>query len=71
MISIKTLKDNYLIDDNWLSQNKIIYATIGVDFGGNKSAHSFTLTGFTEKYKEVVILDEYYCKKRINRNKSA
>ena len=58
--------ENYLIDDNWLSQNKIIYATIGVDFGGNKSAHSFTLTGFTEKYKEVVILDEYYCKKRIN-----
>ena len=39
---------------------------IGVDFGGTKSAHSFTLTGFTKGYKQVVVLDEYYCKKRIN-----
>ena len=39
---------------------------IGVDFGGTKSAHSFTLTGFTRGYKQVIVLDEYYCKKRIN-----
>ncbi len=58
--------ENYLVDDNWLNQHKIMYATIGVDFGGNKSAHSFTLTGFTDRYKEIVILDEYYHKKRIN-----
>lgn len=56
----------YLIDENWLKENEIIYATIGVDFGGTKSAHSFTLTGFTRGYKQVVVLDEYYCKKRIN-----
>ena len=56
----------YLVDDNWLKENEIIYATIGVDFGGTKSAHSFTLTGFTRGYKQVVVLDEYYCKKRIN-----
>ena len=31
-----------------------------------KSAHSFTPTGFTRGYKQVVVLDEYYCKKRIN-----
>lgn len=43
-----------------------MYAVIGVDFGGTKSAHSFTLTGFTKGYKQVVVLDEYYCKKRIN-----
>lgn len=56
----------YLVDPKWLEENEIIYATIGVDFGGTKSAHSFTLTGFTRGYKQVVVLDEYYCKKRIN-----
>ena len=56
----------YLIDENWLKENEIIYATIGADFGGTKSAHSFTLTGFTRGYKQVVVLDEYYYKKRIN-----
>lgn len=56
----------YLIDENWLKENEIIYATIGVDFGGTKSAHSFTLTGFTKGYKQVIVLDEYYCKKRIS-----
>lgn len=58
--------EKYLIDDTWLKENEIIYAVIGVDFGGTKSAHSFTLTGFTRGYKQVVVLDEYYCKKRIN-----
>lgn len=57
---------NYLINDKYLEKNKILYAVIGVDFGGTKSAHSFTLTGFTEDYKQVIVLDEYYCKKRIN-----
>lgn len=65
---------HYLIDEQWLLEkdsrgklkNRIVYAVIGVDFGGTKSAHSFTLTGFTEGFKQVVVLDEYYCKKRIN-----
>lgn len=39
---------------------RIQYATIGVDFGGTGSAHSFTLTGFTPGYESVVILAEYY-----------
>jgi PBSX family phage terminase large subunit len=56
----------YLIGSEWLEDNEIIYATIGVDFGGTKSAHSFTLTGFTKGFKQVVILEEYYRKKRIN-----
>lgn len=38
----------------------IQYATIGVDFGGTGSAHSFTLTGFTPHFDRLVILDEYY-----------
>lgn len=59
-------KKDYIIDKKWLEENRIIYAVIGVDFGGTKSAHSFTLTGFTKGYKQVVVLDEYYCKKRIN-----
>ena len=40
--------------------SNIMYAIIGVDFGGSKSAHSFTLTGFTPGYKKIVILDEFY-----------
>lgn len=56
----------YIVSDNFMKNNEIMYATIGVDFGGTKSAHSFTLTGFTRGYKQVVVLDEYYCKKRIN-----
>ena len=57
---------SYTIDQKWLRDNEIMYAVIGVDFGGTKSAHSFTLTGFTKGYKQVVVLDEYYRKKRIN-----
>ncbi len=57
---------DYLITSAWIVDNPIAYAVIGVDFGGTKSAHSFTLTGFTKGYKQVVVLDEYYCKKRIN-----
>ena len=58
--------NDYLITDEWLEEeNQIIYAVIGVDFGGTKSAHSFTLTGFTRGYKQVIVLDEYYRKERI------
>lgn len=53
-------------DENGRLKNEIMYAVIGVDFGGTKSAHSFTLTGFTKGFKHVIVLDEYYCKKRIN-----
>lgn len=58
--------DDYVVASKWLLNNPITYAVIGVDFGGTKSAHSFTLTGFTKGYKQVVVLDEYYCKKRLN-----
>lgn len=66
-------KDNYVVPDDYLEQrdergnllHRIVYASIGVDFGGNKSAHSFTLIGLTEGYKELVAIDEWYLKKRI------
>lgn len=48
-------KERYIIDET----PNIRYATIGVDFGGTGSAHSFTLTGFTEDW-DVVVLDEFY-----------
>lgn len=53
------VEDKELFIINELSE-PIRIATIGVDFGGSKSAHSFTLSGFTPGYKKVIILDEYY-----------
>ena len=38
----------------------ILYAAVGVDFGGSVSAHSFTLTGFTRGFRSLVVLDEFY-----------
>ena len=64
--SLQIVYKDYLVDQKWLDENQIVYAVIGVDFGGTKSAHSFTLTGFTKGFEQVVVLDEYYCKKRIN-----
>ena len=57
--------DKYLINDEWLKNNPISYGIIGVDFGGTKSAHSFTFTGFTRGFKDVVVMKEYYKKERI------
>lgn len=61
-------KEKYIVTSDWLLEpdHEIMYAVIGVDFGGTKSAHSFTLTGFAKGFRQVVVLDEYYCKKRIN-----
>lgn len=50
-------KERFLLD---APPADIQYAVIGVDFGGSKSAHSFTLTGFTSGFQHVVVLDEYY-----------
>ena len=45
---------------------EIAFASVGVDFGGNKSATAFVLTGFTKGLKEVVVLDEFYLKDKIS-----
>lgn len=50
-------KSQFIIEEKNLPP--IRYATIGVDFGGTGSAHSFTLTGFTYNW-DVIVLDEYY-----------
>lgn len=50
-------KSKFIIEEKNLPP--IRYASIGVDFGGTGSAHSFTLTGFTYNW-DVIVLDEYY-----------
>lgn len=58
--------EDFIVDDDWLKEHPIMYGTIGVDFGGTKSAHAFTFTGFTYGYKYVVTIKEYYKKERIS-----
>lgn len=50
-------KSRFIITDEQIPP--IRYATIGVDFGGTGSAHSFTLTGLTYNW-DVIVLDEFY-----------
>jgi hypothetical protein len=40
----------------------LVEAVIGVDFGGGVSGHSFTCTGFTPGYREMVTLADFWCK---------
>ena len=53
----------FLLDEE---PNDIIYAVIGMDFGGNGSAHAAVCTGFSLKYQNMVALDEYYRKEIIS-----
>ncbi len=41
------------------------FSQIGVDFGGNKSAHAFILTGIAKDYSKIAVLDEWYFKGEI------
>lgn len=50
--------EDYIIDQD----PPILFATIGVDFGGNGSATAFNCTGYTPGLKEIVTLREYYHK---------
>ena len=38
----------------------VMYANIGVDFGGGTSGHAFQCVGFTFRYAEMVVLEEYF-----------
>lgn len=61
----KQFADNpkrYIID----KAPPIVMAIIGVDFGGNGSAHAFHCTGVTAGFKQVVTLEEYYKKEIIS-----
>lgn len=43
----------------------IVAAFIGIDFGGNGSAHAFSCVGFTRSFQEMILLDEWYHKGEI------
>jgi PBSX family phage terminase large subunit len=47
---------NFITDK---TPENIIFANIGVDFGGNKSATTFCCTGFTRNLQQIVVLDEH------------
>ena len=56
--------EQFIVDD--YDPSNIAFASIGVDFGGNKSAHAFVCTGFTKGFGELVTLDEFYLKEKIS-----
>ena len=56
--------EEYTIGDELDSSIK--FGIIGVDFGGTISAHSFTFTGFTDRFKETIVRMEYYRKEQIS-----
>ena len=49
--------ERYIIDD--LSKYDIVYAAVGVDFGGGKSAHAFNCTAFTRGLHDVITVCDY------------
>ena len=51
--------DNFIIDS---LPDDISFCTAGLDFGGNGSAHALNLTGFTKNLREVITIDEWFCK---------
>ncbi len=47
-------------------KDDISFATVGVDFGGNQSAHAFVCVGFSKGFQKAYVLDEFYLKKQIS-----
>jgi PBSX family phage terminase large subunit len=48
-----------------IDKKDIAFATVGVDFGGNKSAHAFVCIGVLKGFRGIVVLDEFYLKEKI------
>ena len=44
----------------------IAFCTLGMDFGGNGSAHAIVCTGYSRGLKKIVAVDEYYRKEVIS-----
>ncbi len=55
--------EKFIIDK---APDNIMFATIGVDFGGNGSAHTFNCTGLTSQLRDVITLEDYYRKQVIS-----
>ena len=69
-------QDNIINKKDWYARDekgnythplrkRISIATIGVDFGGNKSSTAFNLTGFTTGFQELITLKEKRIKEEI------
>ena len=59
--------DDYILTD--IDPDEIAFAVVGVDFGGNKSAHAFVCSGFTQNMDKIIVLDEFYIKEQISPKK--
>ena len=55
-------------EDNEI-RNSLKFITIGVDFGGNVSAHSFNATGFCNQFKKIVTIKQRRIPERIDDKK--
>ena len=55
--------ERFILDD---VPADIFIGTMGLDFGGNGSAHAGCLVGITRGYRSIIILDEYYRKEVID-----
>ena len=61
----QTYADNpeaFLVDE----EPGIIYAEMGIDFGGGSSGHAFVLVGYTARFQDKIILEEWYSKNALN-----
>lgn len=47
----------YLLTEEELNKKVITHLYVGVDFGGNGSAHTFVCVGFTYGLKEIIVLE--------------
>ena len=55
--------ERFILDD---VPADIFTGVMGLDFGGNGSAHAGCLVGITRGYRSIVVLDEYYRKEIID-----
>lgn len=44
---------------------RLQFCTIGVDFGGNKSAHAFSCLGIWKGFRGITVMDEFYTKEEL------
>lgn len=47
-------------------RKQVMYVSIGVDFGGNKSAHAFVATAITKRYQHMITVKEKRITKEID-----
>ena len=64
---ISKMRDWY-IEDNEIRKS-LKFITIGVDFGGNISAHSFNATGFCNQFRNIVTIKQKRIPERIDDKK--